>query len=502
MSFDDLVNELILHLGHFLPNPSLNSLIQTHKRCAILLTPYLYDPEIRFELNKGLSYDADEEYDYGDPKGLPLRCLDCAPRWKSSLILEYFRAQRKETFTLRDWQKRTLLHRIAERGNTQILDILLTKGSDIETRDHGNSTPLLTAAREGNEPVFRGLLTAGANPRASSGLNITALVQAIFSKDFSMVQDLIELFESRSEDIWAPCTSGEVMHRAVYTGYEPIVRLLIDHGADFSAADEYDTTCLNAAVIWGFGDVVNLLLDRGANVLTSDNMGRTVLTEIGDRLGAATVMRIIRAITESGVDFSTMCDAPLHLYAGSGDLHCVQALIDNGADPLSVDMTGATPLMFTLLNYDRVSSGDCEGACRALIKAMTDVKGGAFPVNSMTKSLEWDPGCDVLGMTALHLAAEVGVDCLVLLLIEARASVLIVDNYGRTPLLCALLNDKESTCLILAEEMRVRGYDFSARVSNSSGQRDPTPKPLLEFATAQKMDRLVQFLDEAGSSHV
>jgi hypothetical protein len=47
MSFDILPNEPILYVGEFFLKTTLNTFIQTQKRSAMLLTPWLYDEEIR-----------------------------------------------------------------------------------------------------------------------------------------------------------------------------------------------------------------------------------------------------------------------------------------------------------------------------------------------------------------------------------------------------------------------------------------------------------------------
>ncbi|KAH7351049.1 ankyrin repeat-containing domain protein [Rhexocercosporidium sp. MPI-PUGE-AT-0058] len=516
MSFNTLSNELILHLAHFLPNPSLNSLIQTHQRTAILLTPHLYNPSILFQPEKEESRPPSPSDSYSNPDHpTPLRCLDCAPRWTSHLILSYFHSRPSAQYTLVDIHKRTLLHHIAAQGNPLVLEILLSKGADIEARDPQGNTPLIAAAvKRGNEPVLRALLQAGADPRAVSNTNITALVQAIFSKSLSSVQCVLEALESKSGvdglGIWAPLTSGEVMHRAIYIGSAPIMKVLLERGADFQAVNVHGNTCVNAAVIRGCGDVVDLLLDWGADVLPGDDIGRTVVTEMGAQLGANRMRRIVRAFVEAGGDVSVgLENVPLlHYHAARGSLMCVEVLLDTckGGDLFKDSVNGATPLMCALLYYGRNTGEefDSEGVCRVLIKAMASAREGeghgkvnVFAANTMTDMVEWEPQRKVLGMTALHLAAEEGIECVVLLLIENGADVLVVDDYGRTPLLCALLNEYEDICLILGKEMRIRGHDFAAPVSISS-EAVVVVQTLLELARNRKMDRLVSFLTQNG----
>jgi hypothetical protein len=64
---------------------------------------------------------------------------------------------------------------------------------------------------------------------------------------------------------------------AVCKGYEEIVTLLLDRGADINAKDKDGVTALWLAVCKGYEEIVTLLLDRGADIKAKDRDGNTPL---------------------------------------------------------------------------------------------------------------------------------------------------------------------------------------------------------------------------------
>src|SRR3954471_9932356 len=68
------------------------------------------------------------------------------------------------------------------------------------------------------------------------------------------------------------------LHDAVWTGNVPLVRLLLDHGADPNIPHaEGLSTPLHYAAIKGHAGIAVMLLDHGADIKVADRSGSTAL---------------------------------------------------------------------------------------------------------------------------------------------------------------------------------------------------------------------------------
>jgi ankyrin repeat protein len=123
----------------------------------------------------------------------------------------------------------TALHAAAVFNHLRIVKLLLQAGAAVDTRSHGDFTPLLNAARA-EAPVAAALLNAGADPAAQeAGLG------------------------RRPLDRFAEYANA------------PAVQLLLDAGAEVDAQDFSGQTALIAAAEAGGTECVELLLRAGAN---------------------------------------------------------------------------------------------------------------------------------------------------------------------------------------------------------------------------------------------
>jgi len=151
-----------------------------------------------------------------------------------------------------DW---TLLHQAAYKGRLEIIQVLISKGLDIEARTAGNTieklsmanaTPLLlTTNHSGNLPYCSSYLV-------DSGANITA--------------------ENMSGD--------QSIHVACRRGYLPTVKVLLEAGADIEARDSvHNETPLLKAASMGKTDVISYLLHKGADITARNSRERDALMQ-------------------------------------------------------------------------------------------------------------------------------------------------------------------------------------------------------------------------------
>jgi len=155
-------------------------------------------------------------------------------------------------------------------------------------RTAGQSTPLHTAAMQGDEDAVRRLLAEGARVDARDGFGATPL------------------------------------HRAAGMGHVQVMELLLDNGAPVDAVQLQGWTPLHAAASGGRVEVARVLLDHGADVNAQDDEGKTPLH--------VTAEKKIMAVT---ADMQTLAEV-------------ARLLLANGADPAARTSAGMTPLEVAL----------------------------------------------------------------------------------------------------------------------------------------------------------
>jgi len=202
--------------------------------------------------------------------------------------------------------------------------LLLEAGADLnaksQDRTHGVAvmwTPLHETIYRGHRDMALLLLEAGADMETRCNLDMTALYIASFCVCGSV--DIVRQLIIHGADLNAQCKGWGLysdgvkwspLYMASYNGTPPIVRVLLEHGANPNAPDDFGDTALHIASKRGGITVVELLLKYGANVDVRDELGRT----------------------------------PLHTAAHNLRIQVVVVLLNRGADPHARTNRGETPL--------------------------------------------------------------------------------------------------------------------------------------------------------------
>lgn len=133
----------------------------------------------------------------------------------------------------------TPLHRVARREDGSAhLSALIQAGAPLDLKDGDGKTALGLAVTERNPKAVKMLLDAGANPNLGGPYQSPPLHAAV-------------VFERIPKE---PST------------FEPIVRSLLDAGADLQARDRFGATPLLRAIQYNCSHTVSLLLKAGADV--------------------------------------------------------------------------------------------------------------------------------------------------------------------------------------------------------------------------------------------
>ena len=161
-------------------------------------------------------------------------------------------------------------------GNSRTVKLLLEHGADATERNNAGISPIISGAASGDLETVRFLLDAGAK-----------------AGDFPKSND------PRATDIAAGIRTPLMW--AAYHNDVPMVRLLLEHGADPNQSTYFGSPLSHACWNDGF-EAAELLIDRGANVNARD---------------------AVAGFT------------PLHWAAGNETLrpHLVKLLLGSGADP-------------------------------------------------------------------------------------------------------------------------------------------------------------------------
>lgn len=168
------------------------------------------------------------------PKGNVIGAFECD-------ALEKIAQEKREMEEEKAARPQALLSAVYN-NNIEKVKELLSKGTDINTKDNDKMTPLLIATEKGYIEIAKLLIEKGADINAKNDKGITAL---IFASD----------------------EKGDIN----------ILKLLLDKGADINAKDNVGYTALMWAVWNGKIEVVKLLLEKGADVNIEDKKGNTAL---------------------------------------------------------------------------------------------------------------------------------------------------------------------------------------------------------------------------------
>lgn len=189
-----------------------------------------------------------------------------------------------------------------EKGNRELVQQLVKKGIEPDSRDESGRTPLSWATAEGHASVVELLLTEGADIEAKDRWNKTALIWAADKGHTNVV----ELLLVKGADIEAKDRSIKTaLIWAAEKGHAHVVELLLTKGADIEAKDEWKQTALIRATLNNHLSVVELLLAENPSVEAKDNQGRTTLIW-------ATILdhaSIVELLLDKGVNVNTKDDS-------------------------------------------------------------------------------------------------------------------------------------------------------------------------------------------------
>lgn len=480
----------------------------------------------------------DEGADINGSEGAPFgQCsLYLAARNGYAGVFKLLAMHDESLVTARDEYNNSVLNAAAQRGNADMVRLLLEKGAPPNADD---SVALSSACSIGAHATVRVLLEHGAQTetRRDDDEMWPPLHTAIQEGAWRCVQELL-LFKS---DANHECSGGTPLMFAVKAKRLDMAKLLVEHGADVNKRhDEQTATALQMAVAqagglamveWlvgqgadvnlrtnessplfgaclaGDGDMVRLLLDKGARV---NEVCNSVWTPLHGAYKSAAVTRLLvdqgasvdEVVGESG-------RSPLFLAAEWGQTDVVAVLAEHhadlnlpyrpaaAADDADVELlSGFTPLLAALkAGYGDTASVLLEAGADFSIKPTSGIHPVLYIYTTelLRMVLEFQPDLALTDRdndTALNAALERDTVLLadVKLLVYAGSNIDTTNAAGLTPLHKAIDKDK----LDIVRFLLKRGANANIPARNTDAP--------LHLACSKGSPAAVRLLVDAGAN--
>jgi putative CocE/NonD family hydrolase len=260
------------------------------------------------------------------------------------------------------------LYQAAADGDIKQLEVLISRGVDVNVKDEQGMSPLDYAVEAGKKEMVELLI------QASADVNLGPWT-ALHSAARTGHKDIAELLIQAGADVnLGPWTA---LHSAAGAGHKDIAELLIQAGADVNAKTEAGRTPLHQATRSNRPEVemIELLIAKGANVNASDNAGVSPLyytfsankidiakllvaksTDMKDNHGLTALhvsavegrRDFAEFLVAEGVDVDERDDnyefTPLHYAARFGSTKVAEVLIAHGADIKAKDKWDYQPI--------------------------------------------------------------------------------------------------------------------------------------------------------------
>ena len=341
----------------------------------------------------------------------------------------------------------TVLMTAARTGNPAVVAKLLDKGADVNAREEQQGeTALMWAASENHAAVVRLLTSRGA------AVNVRSKTLT-FPKDRFGLEGVLTILPKGS---WTP------LMYAARDGAPDATTALLAAGAEMNATDPDGTTPLVRAIWNSHYDTARVLVEAGANPNLVDSAGMGALyaavdmSSLGEVYGmplrkvkdATTPLDLIALLLSNGAEVDARLKSaamqrnhtpgepqlgagttPLMRAARNGDHRAMRLLLDKGADGKAMQANGTTVLMLASGVGRGLGVFAKDYATEAeLLEAVKVALVQGSQVNAATTN----------GLTALHYAAQAGMDSIVSELARNGARLDAKDKQGRTPIDVAL----------------------------------------------------------------
>ncbi|KAJ6644845.1 Ankyrin repeat domain-containing protein 50, partial [Pseudolycoriella hygida] len=345
---------------------------------------------------------------------------------------------------LEDQNGNTLLHLAAYKGESNIVEFLLSKGAEVNARNLQGRSPLISAALAEHYNIVEFLLSKGASVNMNGIFNILNRITLLPNDDKVNLEDQ---------------NGNTLLHLAASVGKYNMLDSLLLNGAEVNAKNLDGRSPLASAALAGHYDSVEFLLSKGASI-DMDGIFNILIginsLPLKERLEYTNLVKIL--LDNGKVNSKDQNDngkvnskdqngnTLLHLAASAGEYNIVGGLLLNGAEVNAKNLDGRSPLASAALagHYNIVEclfargvNIDMDGIINILISINSLPLKERLEYTNLVKIL-LDNGKvnskDQNGNTLLHWAAYKGESNIVESLLSKGAE-------GRSPLISAARAD-------------------------------------------------------------
>ena len=356
-----------------------------------------------------------------------------------------------------DHKIQAAFNKAAAEGDLEEVKLLLDRGARLK---YGRSSPnsaIYIATAAGHEPVVRFLLERG----AVTGINChNSIFQTAIKKSFYKILQLLLDFCNPSSG-----RLNELYWLAVAEGNEPMIRLLVEAGADINSNEGREMVLATASCV-NNEPMVKLILDRGANVGLNERLNMTQSLSLAASDGfEGVVKRLLKAGADANCTSAFTSSSPLQEASKNNHQSVVTLLLDAGANVNHHQNDGTTALLSAVENghvkivqqlldagAELQTSLSRERAYRYPIQMASMLDHGSIVVLLLKAGADANANPSD-GESALYLAAQRGFDFVVKQLLEAGADpdLKYIDTLCQTPLQIASFNKHEDVVKLLLE---------------------------------------------------
>lgn len=215
-------------------------------------------------------------------------------------------------------------------GDIPKTKVLLENDSSlINSRDKQGCTPLQIAVSRGNIQMVEFLLSQGSNVNACDTNGHTVLHKAAVNGQI----EIAELLINKGADMHArTLDSGAIpLHFAVGKGYERLVKLFIQKGCDLGCQTDEGWTAIGIATQIGRSDILSLLRDSGAKDFYLGGATGEYLTELAKKGDAVKIHELLNDNPLLLNCRDRSMKTPLHYAVIGGNTDLVEILLSKGA---------------------------------------------------------------------------------------------------------------------------------------------------------------------------